>query len=159
MMNYWDTNYAAGQGGDFTFRYVMTSGDRLQPAGLSRLGWEEMTPAEADQITSQDKALDTPRPLDGAQGSFVQIDQPNVVLVTWKQAEDGNGTVLRLVETSGQPGTVDVQIPHLDVKAAWSSDAMERKQGALATSAHGFSFSVKPYQIVTVRVEGTGNVK
>ena len=32
MNNYWDTNYAAGQGGDFTFRYVLTSGDHLQPA-------------------------------------------------------------------------------------------------------------------------------
>ena len=40
MNNYWDTNYAAGQGGDFTFRYVLTSGDRLDPASLSRLGWE-----------------------------------------------------------------------------------------------------------------------
>ena len=29
MNNYWDTNYAAGQGGDFTFRYVLTSGDHL----------------------------------------------------------------------------------------------------------------------------------
>ncbi|MGA3325120.1 MAG: polysaccharide lyase family protein, partial [Terriglobia bacterium] len=83
MNNYWDTNYAAGQGGDFTFRYVLTSGDHLQTASLSRLGWEEVTPAEVDQIIPQDKALDSPRPLDGAQGSFLQVDQPNVVLVTW----------------------------------------------------------------------------
>ncbi len=159
MMNYWDTNYAAGQGGDFTFRYVLTSGDHLQPARMSRLGWEEMTPAETDQITSQDKALDTPRPLDGVQGSFVQVNQPNVVLVTWKEAEDGKGTVLRFLEVGGEANTVEVQTPLLDVKSAWSSDAMERKQTALTTSAHGFSFPVKPYQIVTVRLEGTGNVK
>ena len=159
MINYWDTNYAAGQGGDFTFRYVLTSGDHLQPAGLSRLGWEELTPAETDQITSQDKAMATPRPLDGAQGSFVQVDQPNVVLVTWKEAEDSDGTVLRFLEVGGQASTVDVQTPHLDVNSAWTSDAMERKQAALSTTAHGFSFSAKPYQIVTVRLAGTGNVK
>jgi len=159
MNNYWDTNYAAGQGGEFTFRYVLTSGDHLQPAGLSRLGWEEMTPAEVDQITSQDKALDTPRPLDAAQGSFVQVDQPNVFLVTWKVAEDGDGTILRFLEVGGQANTVEVQTPRLDVKSAWSSDALERKQAALATSAHGFRFSVKPFQIVTVRLEGTGNVR
>ena len=159
MNNYWDTNYAAGQGGDFTFRYVLTSGDHLPPAGLSRLGWEEMTPAEVDQITSQDKALDTPRPLDAAQGSFVQVDQPNVVLVTWKMAEDGDGTILRFLEVGGQANTVEVQTPRLDVKSAWSSDALERKQAALATSAHGFRFSVKPFQIVTVRLEGAGNVR
>jgi alpha-mannosidase len=159
MNNYWDTNYAAGQGGDFTFRYVLTSGDHLPPAALSRLGWEEMTPAEVDQITSQDKSLNTPRALDAAQGSFVQVDQPNVALVTWKVAEDGDGTVLRFLEIGGQANTVEVQTPRLDVKSAWSSDALERKQAALETSAHGFRFSVKPFQIVTVRLEGTGNVK
>ncbi|MDR3674456.1 MAG: polysaccharide lyase family protein [Acidobacteriota bacterium] len=159
MNNYWDTNYAPGQGGDFTFRYVLTSGNHLQPVGLSRLGWEEMTPAETDQIFSQDKALDTPRPLDSAQGSFVQVDQPNVVLVTWKMAEDGEGTILRFLEVGGEAKPVEVQIPHMDVKSAWSSDAMERKQAAIETSAHGFRFAVKPFQIVTVRLEGAGNVR
>ncbi len=38
MNNYWDTNYAAGQGGDFTFRYVLTSGAHLQNAGLEPPG-------------------------------------------------------------------------------------------------------------------------
>ncbi len=118
-----------------------------------------MTPAEFDQITPQDKALATPRPLEAAAGSFLQIDQPNVVLVTWKMAEDGDGTVLRFLEVGGQANTVEVQTPRLDVKSAWSSDALERKQSALATSAHGFRFSVKPFQIVTVRLEGTGNVR
>jgi alpha-mannosidase len=159
MNNYWDTNYAAGQGGNFTFRYVLTSGDHLPVAGLSRLGWEEMTPAEVDQITSQDKALDTPRPLDAAQGSFVKVDQPNVMLVTWKMAEDGHGTILRFLEVGGQPNTVDVQTPLVDVKSAWSSDALERKKAALETSAHGFRFPVKPFQIVTIRLEGEGNVR
>jgi alpha-mannosidase len=159
MNNYWDTNYAAGQGGDFTFRYVLTSSDRLPPAMLSRLGWEEMTPAEVDQITSQDKALDSPRPLESTQGSFVQVDQPNVVLVTWKMAEDGDGTILRFLEVGGQATTVGVEIPRLDVKSAWSNDALERKQAALETSAHGFRFSAKPFQIVTVRLEGAGNVR
>ena len=69
MNNYWDTNYAAGQGGDFTFRYVLTSGNNLEPGYLSRLGWEEMSPLEVDQITSQDKAINSPRPLDAAQAA------------------------------------------------------------------------------------------
>jgi hypothetical protein len=158
MNNYWDTNYAAGQGGDFTFRYVLTSGDHLPSPRLSRLGWEEMTPPEVDQITSQDKALDSPRPLPAAQDSFIQVDQRDVVLVTWKMAEDGDGTILRFLEVGGQAATVEVQTPRVDVQSAWSSDALERKQAALETSAHGFRFSVKPFQIVTVRLEGAGNV-
>ena len=36
MNNYWHTNYRAGQGGTFTFRYVMTSAERLDPAAHTR---------------------------------------------------------------------------------------------------------------------------
>ena len=38
-------------------------------------------------------------------------------------------------------------------------DALERKQGPLAVSSHGFRFSVKPFQIVTVRLEGAAGLK
>jgi hypothetical protein len=40
---------------------------------------------------------------------------------------------------------------------AWKADALERKQSAIATTAHGFRFSVKPFQIVTVRLEGAAS--
>jgi hypothetical protein len=159
MNNYWDTNYAAGQGGDFTFRYVLTSGNNLEPAYLSRLGREEMSPLELDQITSQDKALNSPRPLDSAQGSFLQVDQPDVVLVTWKMAEDGEGTILRFLEVAGKESSVEVQTPLLNVNWAWMNDALERKQGPLSVSSHGFRFSVKPFQIVTVRLVGAAGLK
>jgi alpha-mannosidase len=159
MNNYWDTNYAAGQGGDFTFRYVLTSGQQLSPASLSRFGREEMTPLEVDQITEEDKSIDSPRPLSRTSGSFVQVSQPSVVLVTWKMAEDGDGTIMRFLETGGESNTVLVQVPNLDVKSAWTADALERKESALETSAHGFQFSVKPFQIVSVRLQGAGNVR
>jgi len=159
MNNYYFTNYAAGQGGDFTFRYVLTSGSNLQPAHLSRLGREEMSPLEFDQITPQDKALNSPRPLDAAQASFLKVDQPDVALVTWKAAEDGEGTIVRFLEMAGKPAEVNAETPLLNVQAAWAADALERNQGPLTTSPHGFHFSVKPFQIVTLRVKGTSVTK
>jgi alpha-mannosidase len=159
MNNYYFTNYAAGQGGDFTFRYVFTSGNSLQPGYLSRFGREEMSPLEVDQITSQDKAVDSPRPLAGRQGSFLKVDQPGVALVTWKNAENGDGVILRFVEIAGRENEVNVESQLLDVKAAWITDALERNQSPLTTSSHGFRLAVKPFQIVTVRLEGTGNLK
>jgi len=74
-------------------------------------------------------------------------------------AEDGEGTVLRFLEVAGKESTVEVQTPLLEVKSAWRCDALERKQGPLSISSHGFEFSVKPFQIVTVRLEGSGNPK
>ncbi len=154
MNNYFFTNYAAGQGGDFTFRYAVTSGRDLMPGYLSRLGREEMSPLETDQITPQDKALNEPRPLGPNEGSFLQVNPPDMVLVTWKLAEDGNGSILRFLEVAGKPADVKVDTPLLELKGAWRADALERNQEALSTSSHGFRFPAQPFQIVTVRIEG-----
>ena len=156
MNNYWDTNYRGAQGGDFTFRYVLTSGTKLSVAALSRLGWEESTPLETDQITPQDKALSLPRPLDGSQASFLEINQPNVLLLTWKRAEDAQGTILRFLEIGGEAARAEVAIPLVDVESAWQCSAMEANQQELRLAGkHGFTLEIKPHQIVTVRVKGT----
>ena len=68
-------------------------------------------------------------------------------------AEDGEGTILRFLEVAGKESTVEVESPLLEVKSASMCDALERKQETLSVSAHGFAFSVKPFQIVTVRLE------
>lgn len=155
MNNYWWTNYRAAQGGDFTFRYVLTSGRDLSPAALSRLGRSEMTPLETDEIISNDKAVNTPEPLNAPEGSFLEVSNPNVALVTWKRAEDNKGTILRFLEIAGQDGTVNVQTPLINVQNAWQCNAMEQNQQPLSVSAHGLSFAVAPHQIVTVRLQGT----
>jgi hypothetical protein len=154
MNNYWDTNYSAGQGGDFTFRYVVTSGLDLEPAALSRLGWEALTPVETDEISYQDKAINAPGPLDPAKSGFLNVDQPGVVLLAWKEAEDRNGYIMRFLEIAGQPASVNVHAPLLDVQSAWLCNAMEENQRPVAVSGRGFSFAVKPHEIVTVRVQG-----
>jgi alpha-mannosidase len=102
MNNYWHTNYRAAQGGHFRFRYVITSATRTDAAALSRMGWEESTPLEQDQIRSQDKALDLPRPLNGNEASFLTIDDPDLLLDTWKPPEDGKGTILRFIDLGGE---------------------------------------------------------
>lgn len=155
MNNYYFTNWPAAQGGDFTFRYVLTSGPDMSPDSLSRLGREETAPLETDEITSQDKAVPRPEPLPADQASFLETDTSNVALVTWKLAEDGEGMILRFLELAGKEGTVNVRIPLLNAESAWSCNAMEQKGSALPVSPHGFSFPIKKFQIVTVRVKGT----
>ncbi len=157
MNNYWHTNYRAGQGGHFRFRYVITSASSTQAAELSRMGWEEMTPFEQDDITSQDKALNLPRPLDGKQDSFLDVQDTNLLLDTWKSAEDGQGTILRFLDLGGVARTVSVQMPLLEMKQAWQTDAVERNQKPLSlVGTKGFAFTIQPHQIVTVRIVGDG---
>ncbi|MGB0122314.1 MAG: polysaccharide lyase family protein [Silvibacterium sp.] len=155
MNNYWDTNYAAGQGGHFRFRYVVTSAPSTNAAALSAMGWEEATPLETDEITTQDKALSRPRPLKENQGSFLDVQDPDLVLETWKPAEDGHGTILRFLDLGGAARTITVHTPLLNLQEAWQTDAVERNQRSLSLlGRQGFQFSVHPHQIVTVRLVG-----
>src|SRR5581483_9395689 len=111
MNNYWDTNYRAAQGGEFTFRYAVTSSRSFEPQALGRLGWGEMRPVEVDHVVGQDKVGNPERPLPAEGASFLEIDQSGVVLVNWKVAEDGHGTILRLAETSGHETTATLHFP------------------------------------------------
>lgn len=155
MNNYWNTNYVAGQGGHFRFRYVITSAPATDPEQLSRMGWEEMTPLEWDEVTSQDKALNTPRPLSGEQGSFLTVSDPNIVLDTWKPAENGQGTILRFIDMGGPERSVTVHTPLLDITGAWLTDAVERNQKQLPlVGTNGFSFTTHPHEIITIRLIG-----
>lgn len=162
MNNYWDTNYAAGQGGCLRFRYVITSGHSTDAAKLSRMGWEEATPLEEGRVSTQDKALKNPRPLSGREGSFLDVQgpddrqDPDLLLETWKPAEDGDGTILRFLDLGGASRTDTVNTPLLDLKEAWETDAVERNRKPLSLlGAHGFQFNVRPHEIVTVRLVGT----
>ena len=155
MNNYWHTNYRAEQGGHFRFRYIITSASHTDDAALSRMGWEEATPLEEDQITSQDKALDLPRPLDGNQGSLLSVNDPDLLLDTWKPAEDGNGTVLRLIDLGGAARSVTISTPLLAISKVMITDAVERDLQPIDLSdSHSFKVWVKPHAIVTVRIIG-----
>lgn len=174
MNNYWDTNYRAGQGGHFTFRYEVTSAVSTSPSDLSRMGWEAITPLEVDIVTTQDKAVSAATPgqsigglqpydnkaelrygmrLDGKQQHFLEVEDANVLLETWKPAEDGNGTIMRFLDFGGTERTVTVRIPNLRLDHAWQTDAVERGESPLSKTSDGqFHFLMHPHEIVSVRI-------
>ena len=155
MNNYWDTDFAAGQGGHFRFRYVVTSAPSTDAAELSRMGWEEATPLEKDIVTTQDRALSQPSPLDGKQASFLNVQDANLLLEAWKPAEDGNGTILRFLDLGGATRTVTVRTPLLHLSEAWQTDAVERdEKQLLLLGKQGFQFAIHPHEIITVRIIG-----
>lgn len=157
MNNYWEDNYVGSQGGKFRFRYVVTSAPSTNEAQLSRMGWEEVTPLEFDEITREDKAPNQPHPLDGEQASFAHIDDPSLLLDTWKPAEDQNGTILRFLDLGGQTRSVSIRLPAFRLTSAWQTDAVERNQGQLPVKdGHEFSFTIHPHEIVTVRIATDG---
>ena len=184
MNNYWDTNYRAGQGGHFQFHYVITSSSSTNAPELSRLGWEEITPLEANIVTTQDKALSAAQEsgttnsqaseiedkmigvsgaaciLDPKEDSFLSVDDPDLLFETWKAAEDGNGTILRFLDLGGQQRTVTVQVPLLHLEQAWQTNAVEKDSEKLSLSGdNAFSFTIHPHEIASVRIVGADTCK
>jgi len=153
MNNYWDTNYRAAQGGDFVFRYVMTSSADLDPAGLTRLGWESMRPAELDYVMDQDKVGNPPRPLPAEGAGFLEIDQPGIVLVDWKVAEDGRGTILRLQEIAGKSTQVSVKFTRAAPQSATLCNAVEDDLKPVDLAGNTLRLDFQPHAVLTVRVQ------
>ncbi len=153
MNNYWDTNYRAAQGGEFVFRYVVTSSAALDPVALSRLGWESMRPVELDYVMGQDKVGNPPRPLPAEGASFLQTDQPGIVLIDWKAAEDGRGTILRLQEMAGRDTAASVTIPRVMLKSANLCNAVEDDQQPLTISGYSVGLNFRAHQVLTVRIQ------
>lgn len=148
MSNYWDTNFASSQGGDFEFHYTFVSAPGFNSAELTRMGWDTMTPLEYDPVHASASAEALPRDAAG----FLSIDRPDVVLTTWKLAEDGDGSILRLEDISGHAGTVHIASRFLRITAAWRTNILEDNESKLPSSPDGIEINVPAFGIATVRV-------
>jgi alpha-mannosidase len=153
MNNYWNTNYVAAQGGEFTFRYVLTSAQSLDQSALSRMGWEETTPLERTLVKGQDQTYPAKKSLPAAQMSFLEVSNPSVVLSTWKQSEDGEGSVLRFIELNGARANVTVASPLLKSATALNCNAVEECSQPVQGGPNGFNLALGPRQIFTMKVK------
>ncbi len=80
--------------------------------------------------------------------SVASVDQPGVVIETIKRAEEGEGTVIRLYESLGQPTTaaLRVTLPH---RTAHETDLIERRLDEADLTALDFT----PFEIKTILLE------
>ncbi|HLX82261.1 MAG TPA: polysaccharide lyase family protein [Terriglobales bacterium] len=154
MNNYWGTNFPAWQGGDFTFRYAITSSAQFNPAALTRFGLEALTPLERDDVQgTQDPSL-----LPTQEASLLEVGNPDVTLLTWKRAEDGDGTIIRLQETAGKRSDVKIHAPSLRVERAWRCNLLEDIQAEVTIQGEDLSVPIKPFQVLTLRLRTTPRI-
>lgn len=84
--------------------------------------------------------------------SFASTNKDNVVLETVKQAENGDGTVLRLYECKNARTKVTVKLG-VDVKSAALCNLLEETEQELSVENGAVTFTIKPYEIVTLLVK------
>ncbi len=153
MNNYWRVNYPSSQGGEFTFKYALTSGNKFSNSEMSRFGWSEMTPIEFDDINKNENIGKKKESNLTPEGSYVNINSKDIVLVNWKKAEDNQGTIMRLLEVGGKTDKVKVKIPLDKIRSVYKCDAVERNIKSLPFTGNSFRFIIKPYQILTIRIQ------
>jgi alpha-mannosidase len=146
--NNFRTNFQPVQQADILFRYSLTSskGPRVNSTNRN-FGWAIHNPLIG--VVEKGGRIG---PL-GNRMSFCRLDQPNVMLVTLKQAEDGHGVILRLIETDGKQGAATLTMPMVAIDKAWQTNLVEEDQAGLESTDHSVRVPVRPFGISTVRLQ------
>jgi alpha-mannosidase len=117
--------------------------------------WDRETIRQAYALNDPLRVFALPQPAEvnpsPPPGSLVSVDRPNVVIETVKQAEDGNGIVVRLYECMRQRGPVTLRTG-FPLAGAWRANLLEENETELVHDDDSVEFSIKPYQIVTLRL-------
>jgi alpha-mannosidase len=149
MNNYWHTNYCAGQGGDYMFRFAITSRPKSDPAASARFGAAAAQPLTAVVVE--------PNPLGSLPGeptSLVSVEEPGVMITAMKRSEDGKALIVRLWELTGKATTAHLRIDsHLPAGNAWSCNLVEDDSRPLPLANGVVSVPIRGAGVATVKIE------
>jgi hypothetical protein len=148
MNSYWYTNYLAGQGGQFTFRYAITSRKAGDRAASARFGWGASSPLLGAVTDANPQGK-----LQANAAGLLRVDEPNVFLVGAKRAEVGSALVLRLWELTGQATTARLQLPFAAAGKAVSCSLVEEPQKPLSVDDGAVEVPLRAAGLATVRLE------
>ena len=127
MNNTWPTNFQLWQGGQFAFRYSLTSTRRFDPAACYRFKHAVLSP------------------------EFAEVDlQPANVVLSGVQLRDDGAADVRLLEIGGQTGVGRLAWPF--VREARLTDLAGRILNVLPVEADAVEFPFAPYQLINVQI-------
>jgi len=148
MNNYWFTNYAARQEGPFTFRFrvsLVAPGDAAEPV---RRGWAACDPlyvgpavdrASSGALISRDTALFIP--------------DPGTMVIGAKRADDGDGSVVKVLDVAGTGRSVGVWPAACAFTAARAVNLVEMNADALPVSGdRRVALDLKPWGVAAARL-------
>lgn len=147
--NNYGTNFSVSQVGDVLFRYVFASAEgEGDDAEAARFGWRNAVPFE-QIFTDRNKGKDLP-----VSDTMLELSNDRIVLLNWKEAEDGKGYCLRLWNMSRDEQEVCVRIKGMEVKKAVLTDPGETEEyQALRQEGDAFFARFGGQEIAAVRVE------
>jgi hypothetical protein len=141
------TNFVNVRPGEFLLRYAFGShrGDWRQ-GRAQRFGWSAANPPLVVWMSGpQDGSLPSST-------SLCQVDAPNVLLLAFKRAEDGNGYVLRLIETEGIETRVTITLPEMSLLHVFETNLVEENQRLVTCAEDSVQTTIGSFAIATLRI-------
>jgi len=83
--------------------------------------------------------------------AFIKVDSAHVVIETVKRAEDGRGYIVRLYECHRSRRPVFLETG-FDLESAIVTNLIEDDESQLACEKRSIRLTLKPYEIVTLRL-------
>jgi len=142
------TNFQPVQQGDMLFRYSISTHTGDWKEGRPRdFGWATGNPLVGVIVNGKREGTLSKK------NSFCQVDESNVLLLTLKRAEDGNGIIVRLIETEGKEVTTTLTVPHLAIRTVYRTNLVEENEEELTFGANEIRVPLKAFGIATIRIE------
>ncbi len=83
--------------------------------------------------------------------SFIKISDERVMIDAVKKAQDGDGIILRVYETSSHSGDVTISLP-CDSFNVTECNLMEVNEKEILADGSSFTFTIKPFEVKTFRI-------
>ena len=129
---------------EFSYSLYPHVGD-FREAGTIRRAYEFNNPMSAEPVPAMDGTLPF-------RYCFVSIDGENAFIETAKKAEDGDDMIVRLCEEFNEHTRRTLTFG-FELASVWLCDMMENEIQSLPTDGRCVSVSMKPFEIVTLKVK------
>ena len=149
MNNYWYTNYRAGQGGDYCFRFAITSRPNSDRVASARFGWAASNPLLGVAVKANPQG-----PLPAEPTSLISVDEPGVIVIGTKKADEGGGLIVRLWELTGKATTAHLRVDRrVPAARAMACNLVEEPQHPLESRDGRIAVPIRGSGLATVRIE------
>ena len=108
--------------------------------------------AEANPLLAASISANSNGTLPAGSGQLINLQGTGFVLLTFKRADDGDGYVLRLMETAGHARSIQIRSGVLNIRAAELVDNVERSVKSLSVRKGEVELTLGPREVAAVAI-------
>jgi hypothetical protein len=148
MNNYWYTDTPAQQGGNFTFRYALTSGQEVSSTQAEILTSEQRSPLTAIRHYN----MGWTSTLSDKGAGFLNASPAGVTILTIRPLDHDDAYLIRVQNTTPDRVTANLQFPTVQLEEAYLGSVLGGHIAAVSSTADSVTVAMGAYEIKTVIV-------